>query len=184
MTLGIVGYGRIGTQVRRLLRPFDMNVLVDDPYIDQTAFAADDVRFVSLEEVLSESDIITLHVPLTEETRNLINQENLPLVKPGSVLINTARGGVVESLDLLYEALIDERLAGVGLDVFPEEPPDPSHPIFSHPRAVLTGHVAARTPISQRGILETMLQEVKLILSGEQPNLENVVNPELYTHRG
>jgi phosphoglycerate dehydrogenase-like enzyme len=102
-------------------------------------------------------------------------------MKPNSILINTARGKVIESLDLLYQELESNRLAAVGLDVFPEEPANPSHPLFNHPRAFCTGHVAARSPHSQRRILKTMIRETCAILQGDQPNLENIVNPEVLT---
>lgn len=178
--LGIIGYGRIGRQVRLLSRGFGLRTLANDPYIDHYSFAEDDITFVSLDEILQQAEIITLHVPLTEETRGLINRQNIRLIQPGSVLINTARGPVVESLDLLHEALEKGPLAAVGLDVFPEEPPDPSHAIFSHPRAYLTGHIAARTPLSQQRILETMVREVRAILNETQPDLMNIVNPEVF----
>lgn len=178
--LGIVGYGRIGRQVRFLSRGFGMRTLANDPYIDHYAFADHDITFVSLEELLQQADIITLHVPLTEETRGLINRQNIGLIQPGSVLINTARGPVIESLDLVHRALEKGPLGAVGLDVFPDEPPDPTHPLFTHDRAYVTGHIAARTPLSQQRILETMVREVRAILNGTQPNLDNVVNPEVF----
>lgn len=183
-TLGIIGYGRIGRQVRRLCRPFEMKVLADDPYIDHSAYSADQVEFVGLEELLESSDIITLHVPLNDETRGLINRDNVGLIRPGSILINTARGGVIQSLDLLYDELETGRFEAVALDVFPEEPPDTSHALFSHPRVILTGHVAARTPLSQERILASMLAEVTAVLEGRRPNPENVVNPEVLGPEG
>ena len=177
--LGIVGYGRIGREVRLLSRPFDVRVLANDPYIDHGAFRDDDVDFVGFDEVLSRSDAVTLHVPLTEETRHMIDRSSLARIKPGALLINTARGSVVESLDLLLEGLENGPLAGVALDVFPDEPPLEAHPLFRHPRALVTGHVAARTPRSQARILETMVREVEAVLAGRTPNRANVVNPEV-----
>ncbi len=176
--LGIVGYGRIGRQLRLLCSPLEMKVLADDPYIDHSLYADDDVTFTDLEGVLKGSDVVSLHVPLNEETTGLINRENLRLVTPGTTLINTSRGRVIESLDVVYDALEDGLLGAAGLDVYPDEPPQTSHPIFSHPRAILTGHVAARSPLSQKRILLTMLKEVTAILEGEKPNPENIVNPQ------
>lgn len=178
--LGIIGYGRIGRQVRLLSRGFGMRTLANDPYIDHYAFAEDDITFVSLEELLQQANIITLHVPLTDETCGLINRNNIGLIQPDSVLINTARGPVVESLELLVKAMDGGPLGAVGLDVFPDEPPDPMHPILSHERAYVTGHIAARTPLSQQRILETMVREVRAILNGSRPDLMNVVNPEVF----
>ncbi len=177
--LGIIGYGRIGRQVRMLSRGFGLRTLANDPYIDHSSFADDDITFVSFEDLLQQANIITLHVPLTGETRGLINRQNIGLIQPGSVLINTARGPVIESLDLLHKALEKGPLGAVGLDVSPDEPPDAAHPIFRHTRAYVTGHIAARTPLSQQRILETMVREVRAILNGTQPNLANIVNPEV-----
>jgi D-3-phosphoglycerate dehydrogenase len=177
--IGIVGYGRIGKQVRSLLRPFDVRVLANDPYINHAQFADHQVEFVSFDELLNSSDIVSLHVPLTEETRGMINGQNISSFQPEAVLINTARGAVVESLDLLYEALETGQLAAVGIDVFPKEPPDTAHPLFGHPRAFLTPHVAARTPAAQNAIQMTMIGEIRRIFAGEAPNLENIVNPEV-----
>jgi len=109
----------------------------------------------------------------------LINRDNIRLFRRGAILINTARGPVLESLDLLLEALNDERLGAVGLDVFPNEPPPTGHPLLHHPKAFITGHVAARSPISQRRILETVVREVRAVLSGTGPNPQNIVNPEV-----
>ena len=176
--LGIIGYGRIGRQLRLLCSPLEMKVLADDPYIDHSRYADDDVTFTDLEGVLKGSDVVSLHVPLNEETTGLINRENLRLVTPGTTLINTSRGRVIESLDVVYDALEEGLLGAAGLDVYPDEPPQTSHPIFSHPRAILTGHVAARSPLSQKRILLTMLKEVTAILEGKKPDPENIVNPE------
>jgi phosphoglycerate dehydrogenase-like enzyme len=156
-------------------------VLADDPYIDHAQYRADEIHFVDLEEIIRRSDILTLHVPLTTETTDLICASNIGTFRPGSVLINTARGKVISDLDLLSGALEDGILAGVGLDVFPDEPPDTRHPLFHHPAAVLTCHVAARSVIAQRRILNTMVEEVAAILEGRQPNLNNVVNPEVFS---
>ncbi len=177
--LGIVGYGRIGRQVRRLSRPFGMSVIADDPYIDHGLYRDDEVEFTGLEELLSRASIVTLHVPLSAETTGLINGGNIRRMQPGSILVNTARGPVIESLDLLVDELESGRLLAVGIDVFPEEPPPPDHPIFRHPRALVTGHVSARTPRAQKQILETMLTDTLAVLEGRAPRRENVVNPEI-----
>ena len=179
--VGIIGYGRIGKQVRRLLRNFDVKVLANDPYIDHSLYQNDEVEFVGFEDLLSVSDIVTLHVPLNEETRGMISADTLARVKRGAVLINTARGSVVEGLDLLCNALNDGLLSAVGLDVFPEEPPDTSHPIFKHPKAFLTPHVAARTRTAQNQIQMDMIAGIRSVISGAEPNLNNIVNPEVFS---
>lgn len=177
-SIGIVGYGRVGRRFRDLLRPFDCPVLVCDPYLDPAEFRDHDIGFQPLEELLSQSDVVSLHVPLTQETTAMINADNLRLFQPDALLINTARGRVIDNLDILLEALNDSRLGGVGLDVFNPEPP-PFHPLFDHFRVVATPHVASRTKEAQRAILETMLEDLEALLDGTRPRAENVVNSPL-----
>jgi len=128
--LGIVGLGNIGQTLAKLARPFGMSILAHDPYVTPQRASELGVELVSLEHLLARADFISIHTPLTPETKGLINRQRLKLVKHGAYLINLARGGVVDSLDALYEALKEGVLAGVGLDVFAPEPPDVSHPIF------------------------------------------------------
>ena len=175
--VGIVGYGRIGRQVRRLLAPFDCKVLVNGPNLAPGAVADDGVEAVPLLELLGRSDIVTLHAPLTRETRGLINPENMGSFKQGSILVNLGRGALVESHDLLHEALETGRLQAVALDVFHNEPPDRSHPLFRHPGAVLTPHVGSATLGAQRGVLETVAGDMMAVLEGRPPTADNLVNP-------
>lgn len=176
-TLGIVGFGRIGRQVRRIVRPLELEILVNDPYLDPDDFRDQEVEFVGKPALYERSDFITLHVPLNPETTGIIDAAAIERMKEGAILINTSRGAVVSSLDLLYEALEGSRLRAVGLDVFPVEPPE-DHPIFRHPRAIVTGHVAARTPGAQANILNTVRVELKAILEGQAPNPTNIVNAQ------
>ena len=177
--VGIVGYGRIGSGLRALLRPFDCRINVCDPYLDASDYREDDVRFQELEGLLESSEIVSLHVPLTEETRGMIDKRQLDRLPAGALLINTARGAVIDSLDDLEAALRSGLLGGVGLDVFAAEPPPTGHPLFRHQRAVLTGHVASRSEHTQRRIIETTLQELSTVLAGRRPTRHNVVNPEV-----
>ena len=177
--VGIVGYGRIGRQLARLLSPFDCQVGVCDPYLDPSRFRQDGVHFLDLDELLECSEILSLHVPLNDETRGMMGASQLDLLPEGAILINTARGAVIESLDVVEAALCDGRLWGVGVDVFSVEPPDVEHGLFRHPQAVLTGHVAARSGATQTRIVETILKELLAILSGGRPRVANVVNPEV-----
>ncbi len=176
-TVGIVGYGRIGTQVRRLLAPFDCRILVNGPNLAPDNMADHGVEAAPLLELLGRSDIVSLHAPLNRETRGLINSENIGSFKPGSILVNLGRGALVESHDLLYEALETGRLRAVALDVFLDEPPDRSHPLFRHPNAVLTPHVGSATLGAQRGVLETVAGDMMAVLEGRRPTEENLVNP-------
>lgn len=142
-TLGVVGCGHIGLQVARLANAFGCHVLGFDPHV----FKVDDVTIeqVELDELLTRSDIVTLHLPLMPETRGFIGQAQLAKLKPSAILINTARGPIVEQAALV-EALTQKRLAGAGLDVFDLEPPLPAnHPILTAPNTVLTPHIGFET---------------------------------------
>jgi phosphoglycerate dehydrogenase-like enzyme len=142
-TLGVIGCGHIGLQVARLANAFGCHVLGFDPHV----FKVDDVSMeqVELEELLSRSDIVTLHLPLMPETRGFIGEVQLTKLKPSAILINTARGRIVEQAALV-EALTQKRLAGAGLDVFDLEPPLPAnHPILTAPNTVLTPHIGFET---------------------------------------
>lgn len=176
-TVGIVGYGRIGRQVRRLLAPFECKVLVNSPNLAPDEMADHGVKAVPFPELLGRSDIVSLHPPLNRETRGLINSKNIGSFKPGSILVNLGRGALVESHDLLYEALETGRLRAVALDVFLDEPPDRSHPLFRHPSAVLTPHVGSATLGAQRGVLETVAGDMMAVLEGRRPTEDNLVNP-------
>ena len=139
-TLGIVGLGRIGKSVAVRGAAFGMKLLAYEPFPDRKFAEQYGVTLVPLEKVIAEADYLTLHVPLTPESKYLINKKTLALMKPTAFLINTARGGLVCEADLL-EALRGKRIAGAGLDVFEEEPPLPG-PLFELENVVLTPHAA------------------------------------------
>ena len=140
MTLGILGLGRIGKRMAHVGRNCFGRVIACDPYIIDGDFPAY-VGRVDLSNLFRESDAISLHVPLTDETRAMVNSGVLKLMRPGSVLVNTARGAVV-NIDDLLAALDAGTLDGAALDVLPVEPPAPEHPILKHPRVLLTPHSA------------------------------------------
>jgi D-3-phosphoglycerate dehydrogenase len=168
-TLGIIGFGHVGRAVARRAQAFGMRLLVFDPLVSAETMASFGAERVNLDDLLRESDFVTLHVPLTNETRHLINRERLALMKAGSFLVNTARGEVCD-LDALYEALQSGQLAGVALDVFPDEPPDVSHPIFRHPNFLGTPHVAAHTPETLEHMALVVAEQVLKVLRGEEPD--------------
>jgi phosphoglycerate dehydrogenase-like enzyme len=142
-TLGVVGCGHIGLQVARLGNAFGCHVLGFEPHLLQVKDVT--IEQVQLDELLTRSDIVTLHLPLTPETRGFIGREQLAKMKRSAILINTARGPVVDQAALV-EALEHKHLAGAGLDVFDLEPPlPPNHPILSAPNAVLTPHIGYET---------------------------------------
>jgi D-3-phosphoglycerate dehydrogenase len=164
VTVGAVGYGRIGREFADLARAVGMHVLAHDPNVDEAT--------APLDALFENADAVSLHVPLTEETRGLIGPALLECAKPGLVLVNTARGALVSSLDDLLAALESGRLGGVGLDVFEEEPPDPTHPLFANPRVLVSPHALGFTPSSREAVFRTMAEGVAAVLRGEQP--ENV----------
>jgi D-3-phosphoglycerate dehydrogenase len=176
-TLGIVGFGSIGQFLSRLVSSFEMKVLAYDPYVSRERAAALGVTLTTLDELLRLSDFISIHAPLTPETAGLINRESLRQVKRGAYLINLARGGLIESMDVLLEALTDGRLAGVGLDVFEPEPPDISHPIFSMHGCLTSPHVLGTTNGSMREIFISMSQDMAAVFDGRRP--VHIVNPEV-----
>ncbi len=167
--LGVIGFGYVGRAVAQRAKAFKMRLLVHDPFVPPEIVSSFGGESVSLEELLSQSDFITLHVPLTEQTRGLINRERLTMVKRGAFLINTSRGEVCD-LDALYEALQSGQLAGVALDVFPKEPPDVSHPIFRHPNFIGTPHVASHTPETLERMALVVVEQVLKVLRGEEPD--------------
>ncbi len=177
-TVGIVGLGSIGRQVLHLLQPFDLNVLVTDPYLEPSDLAQEKLHAVPLEELLEKSDVVTLHTPLQEDTKGLINAYNIEKFKKGAIFINAARGELVESYDLLHAALESGRLGYVALDTLILEPPDLTHPIFHHPRALFSAHVAARTGRAQERMFRTLGEDMKAVLMGTMPRTGNVVNAQ------
>lgn len=140
LTLGILGLGRIGKRMSFIARNVFSQVLACDPYLIDGDFPAF-VRRVSKEELFRRSDVVSLHVPLNDETRGLVDGRLLSLMKKGSFLVNTARGAVVVIPDLIA-ALDSGRLQGAGLDVLPKEPPDADDPLLRHPRVMLSPHAA------------------------------------------
>ena len=127
---------------------------------------------------MKRSDFISIHAVLTDETHGLINRERLRQIKPGAHLINLTRGGLIESLDVLYEALEAGKLAGVGLDVFQPEPPDDSHPIFQLPNCVTSPHALGLTPRAMTNIFRSMANDMAAVFKGKRPRF--VVNPEVF----
>jgi D-3-phosphoglycerate dehydrogenase / 2-oxoglutarate reductase len=140
LTLGVVGLGRIGGMAAERAAPWFGAVVGYDPYLTGSDWP-NMLERLSLEDLFARSSAVTLHLPLTDTTRGLIGTDLLGRMPSGSYLVNTARGGLVD-LDALLEALDSGRLAGVALDVLPQEPPPPDHPLLSHPRALITPHVA------------------------------------------
>ena len=172
-TLGIVGFGRIGMEVARRARAFQMNLLVYDPYVSDRLAKDSNVQLVSLEQLLGNSDIITLHVPSLESTRNMINAQSIDRMKKGVYLINTARGELINETDLLA-GLESGKIAGAALDVLAVEPPTPGHSLVSHPRVIVTPHIAASTTEAQEVVGVEIAQQVRDFL--KDGIIRNAVN--------
>src|SRR4051812_1270767 len=141
-TLGLVGFGRIAQFLARKLSGFELTVLAHDPLVKTEVLAAQGARAAGLDDLLARSDVVSLHCPLTETTRHLISDRTLGLMKPTAVLLNTARGPVVDEA-ALTRALAERRLAAAGLDVFEHEPLGPESPLLKLDNVVLTPHIAA-----------------------------------------
>jgi D-3-phosphoglycerate dehydrogenase len=166
-TLGIVGLGRIGQRVAARARGFEMKVAAFDPFTDPELAARLGVEMLSLDELLAAADVVTLHTPLTRETRHLIDATRLARTKPGALIVNCGRGGVVDEAALLA-ALESGRIAGAAIDVFETEPPT-SFELARHPRVVATPHIGAQTGEAQERIAIETATTVIAALGGEMP---------------
>jgi D-3-phosphoglycerate dehydrogenase len=175
-TLGIVGLGQIGKAVAQRARAFEMRVLATDPYPDLEFAEAYEIVFASLEQLLGESDFVSLHLFLNEQTKHLINAERLALMKPTACLINTSRGGIVDSAALL-NALQSKQIAGAVLDVIDPEPPGDS-PLLGLPNVLVTPHIGAATFEYRERSAQMAAESVVAALRGKHPT--NLVNPEIY----
>jgi D-3-phosphoglycerate dehydrogenase / 2-oxoglutarate reductase len=162
-TLGIIGGGRIGGEVARLARAFGMEVVVFDPYLSPERAITLGVESGDLGRVVEDSDVISLHVPLNEETRDLIDADAISRMRPGALIINTSRGGVVDE-GALALALSDGRIGGAALDVFETEPLPADSPLHDAPRLVLTPHLGASTREAQRSVALEVARSIKAAL--------------------
>lgn len=173
---GVVGLGLIGSAAARKALGLGYTVIGYDPLREPGTVTADGVSVVELNELLSHADVVSLHIPLMPSTHHFIDDAALALMKDGAVLINTCRGGVVDS-DALARALADGRLAGAGLDVFEEEPLPATSPLLELETVVLTPHVAWYSEESYVELKRRTLENVIEVLNGRRPR--NIVNPEV-----
>jgi phosphoglycerate dehydrogenase-like enzyme len=175
-TVGIIGTGRIGREVAKRLAPWQMRVLGYDPYVSHETVAPFGITMVSLEELLRESDVVTLHVVLTRETRSMIRLEHLKMMKRTAYLINTSRGPAVTEGDLV-QALNDGIIAGAALDVFDQEPLPPDNKLraVDASRLILTPHIIGNNPGSLEAGQRLAAKSILAILDGNPP--DTVVNP-------
>ncbi|MDO8498999.1 MAG: NAD(P)-dependent oxidoreductase [bacterium] len=192
-TLGVVGTGKIGANVIKIAQGFQMNVVACDAYPNEELSKTLSFSYVSLEELLKTADIVTLHVPYMKETHHLINRDNIFLMKKGSLLINTARGAVVET-EALFQALTQEHLAGAALDVLEEEGELKeeaellskkklkskdlknvleTHILINQPQVLITPHMAFYTKEAEFSIMETTVKNINSFLEGKPENIVN-----------
>lgn len=179
-TFGVIGFGAIGRATARLARALGMEVIGWSRSAGEAAFAAADVRRVAcLDEVLAESDVVSLHLPGGPATRHLIGREQIAQMKPTAFLINTGRGSLVDEA-ALAEALIARRIAGAGLDVFAVEPLPAASPLIGLDNVVLTPHVAGSTEAALYRTATTLADEVLAVIEGERP--DHLVNEAVWPH--
>lgn len=173
-TLGIIGLGRIGRVVASRARAMGMTIVVYDPFISPEHARDLEVELASLDEVYARADFLTVHTPLTPETRSLIDREALAKIKKGAHIINCARGGLVDE-DALYDALVDGSIAGAALDVFREEPPPASHKLLQLDQVIVTPHLGASTKEAQEGVAFTVAEQMRdFLLTGALRGAVNV----------
>jgi len=172
-TVGIIGLGRIGALITARLQAFGVNVVAYDPYVTSARAQQLGVTLLSLEDLLAQSDFITIHMPKTPETTGMISDEQLGLMKPTAFIVNVARGGLIDE-DALHRALVAKTIAGAGLDVFVKEPPTGS-PLLALENVVVTPHLGASTDEAQEKAGVSVAKSVRLALSGELvPDAVNV----------
>jgi D-3-phosphoglycerate dehydrogenase len=178
-TLGLVGIGNIGGRVaRKCIAAFDMKVLAYDIYVSQERAAEMGVTLVdSLDELLTSSDFLSLHAPLTPETRGMIGSREMGMMKSTAYLVNTARGGVVDE-SALAEALKSGKIAGAGIDAYSQEPPDTSDPLFGLENLIATPHTGGITAESMERMALTVAEGIVSVLSGKKP--QYLVNKEVW----
>jgi D-3-phosphoglycerate dehydrogenase len=166
--VGLLGFGAIGKQVARRLHGFDCRIVAYDPVPDEEFARSNNVALLPLARVLSQADVVSLHVPASPETRGMVNAEFLGQMKPGAILINTARGELINEADLLA-ALESKHLRGAGLDAFATEPPGVDNPLLGLPQVIATPHTGAHTDSATNGMGWGALRNLLSVLNGQEP---------------
>ena len=172
-TIGIIGLGRVGFEVAKRARAFEMNILAYDPYIPEERAKAVGARLVSFDELIRKADIITVHVPKTKETEKMIGKKEIGKMKDGVYIVNCARGGIVDE-KALYDALVSGKVAGAALDVYENEPPDPKNPLFKLENVITTPHIGASTREAQISVGMIVANEI-INMANDLP-VKNAVN--------
>ncbi|MFA5578512.1 MAG: phosphoglycerate dehydrogenase, partial [Methanothrix sp.] len=166
-TLGIVGLGRIGAEIASRMKSFGMHILAYDPFVTEERAADLGIKLAPLDEIFRKSDFITVHTPLTNETRNLIDDEELKIMKPNIRLINCARGGIINE-EALARAVAEGRIAGAAVDVFTKEPPT-DNPLIEQNGIIVTPHLGASTAEAQVNVAVAVAEQILAVVRGELP---------------
>jgi len=165
-TLGLIGYGRIGHAFHRKARALGYaRTLVHDPYLGEPP---EGIELVDIDSLCRQADVVSLHAPVTENSRHILNEERLSLMKPTAIVINTSRGGLIDT-QALKHTLLSGRIFGAGLDVFEEEPPGADHPLFALPNVVVSDHTGWYSEESVRDLRRKAAEEITRVFSGEEP---------------
>ena len=175
-TVGLIGFGQIGRRVANRLKPFEVNFLIHDPHVPEEIVKPYG-KNVELDELITESDFITIHVMATDENDNLINEDRINRMKKNAFLINTSKGSLVD-YDALHEALQEKRIGGAALDVFPMEPVDEDNEFLELMNVIVTPHIGGNTEeiFVRQGRM--IVEDIKLWLNKEMP--KNILNPEVF----
>lgn len=172
-TLGVMGMGRIGSEVAKRAKAFGMRILAFDPFLTEERADKLEVKLASVDTIIRNADFITVHTPLTPETRHLIARPQFEVMKPGMRIVNCARGGIIDELALI-EAIDEGIVAGAAFDVFEQEPPQADHPFLKHPKVIVTPHLGASTVEAQENVAIDVSEQVLHILRNEP--FKNAVN--------
>jgi D-3-phosphoglycerate dehydrogenase len=176
-TLGLIGFGEVGRRVAKRAHAFDMKVQVFDPYVTAETLDKDECVKTELNLLLRTSDFISIHAKLTPETTHLLNEERLAMMKPSAVIINTARGEIIDE-KALYEALKEKRIASAALDVFEEDPIKPDNPLLKLENVTLTPHTAGRSPEVEKRGYQQVAEATAKYLRGEEIRRAQIANPK------
>jgi D-3-phosphoglycerate dehydrogenase len=172
----ILGFGRIGQAVAKRCLGFEMNVYVYDPYVELKIIEENNCHPISINEGFQIADFISIHLPLNQETKNLINLKSFQEMKNSCVIVNTARGGIINEKDL-YDALVKSKIRAAGLDVFEQEPPPIDHPLFALPNILVTPHNAALSLECRKRMAIEVCETVSFYLKDkEKLNKKNIIN--------
>lgn len=175
-TVGIVGLGHTGSRTAQLVSAFGCKVLATDPYLDAATCQARGARKVELPQLLAEADVISLHCPLTDETRGLFGRKAFAALRPGVIFVTTARGSIHDEA-ALHEALVSGQVAGAGLDVWEKEPPATEHPLLAHPAVIASNHTAGVTRESRERVGRMAAEAFVAVAAGKAP--PRLLNPEV-----